>query len=202
MKRVHHKIEQNSDEWLALRMGRFTASTFSGLFMGRKTAGFEKTIYTPVHERLTGTSPDSYYGYHLERGHQMEPYLKEAYEIQTFSRVAPGGFWSLGDWIGASPDGLIGDDGILEGKAPSWNTFIKYLLDDELPKEYFWQVHGQLYVTDRAWADFVVYHPDYGLIVRRIERDAEVETQIVAALEDAIERAETILQQIQRRTAA
>jgi len=182
-------------------MGRFTASTFKDLFMGKKTAGYEKAILTPVHERFTGERPDSYYGYHMRRGHEMEPFTVEEYERQNFVEVKPGGFFALGEWIGASPDGLIGDDGLLEGKSPAWNTVIKYILSGTLPDEYFWQVHGQLYVTDRAWCDFTVYHPDFDLLVLRVERDEEIEKRLVEELDAAITKASDILETLRGKAA-
>lgn len=169
--------------------------------MGKSTAGYKKAIYGPVHERLTGVSPDSYYGEHMRRGHEMEPYTVEEYEIENFRRVDAGGFWSLGDWLGASPDGLIGDDGLLEGKAPAWNTFIEYLSTGELPSIYYWQIHGQMYITGRNWVDFVAYHPDYKLLQMRIERDPDVDKKIHEKLTESVEQAQELLEKIRQQTA-
>ena len=197
MKRQHYKIQQNSEDWGRLRLGKFTASSFKDLFMGKSTAGYEKAIYTPVHERLTGSSPERFYGEYMKRGHELEPYTIEEYEIETFDKVEDGGFWALGDWIGASPDGLVRDDGLLEGKAPAYNTFMKYLLKGELPKEYYWQVHGQMYVTDRNWVDFVAYHPDYKLTILRINRDEKIENELIEKLNESIEKAQELLTKLE-----
>ena len=117
-------------------MGKFTASAFAKLFMGEKTAGYRDTIYGAVHERLTGNSPDRFYGEWMRRGHELEPYIIEEYEIDTFNEVHNGGFWTLGEWLGASPDGLVEPNGLIEGKAPKYTTFMDYMLCTETNEAY------------------------------------------------------------------
>ena len=99
MQRKFHNINQNSDEWDSLRLGRFTASAFKDLFMGKSTAGYEKAIYLPVFERVTGETPDSFYGSFMERGHELEPFAIEQYEMDNFVEIDNGGFWSFAIWI-------------------------------------------------------------------------------------------------------
>lgn len=196
--RIFHNVPQNSDEWYALRLGRYTASNFTKLFMGKKTAGYRDTVYAVAAERLTGKVPsDRYYGGYMERGHALEPFAREAYEIDTFNEITNGGFWTLGDHIGASPDGLIGKDGIYEGKAPKYTTAIDYILKGELPSEYFWQVHGQMYVTDRSWCVFDPYHPDLPHKRLTVYRDEATEAALIKELSLAIEQAEEIFSKLQ-----
>lgn len=198
MLRIFHDIAQNTDEWMALRMGRFTSSSFKDLFMGKTTAGYEKAIYTPVYERLTGERPEEFRGnFATDRGHDLEPMAVENYEMETFNETFNGGFWELGDWIGCSPDRLVEKDGLFEAKAPLYNTMMNYLLNNELPKAYYWQVHGQMYVTDRAWCDFYAYHPMLPTLLIRINRDEEIEKKLVAQLTESIEKAQTILNQLE-----
>lgn len=201
MQRKFHDIRQNSDEWDAMRLGRFTASTFSDLFMGKSTAGYEKAIYKPVFERLTGATPDSYYGAFMQRGHELEPFAIEEYEMNNFVEIQNGGFFTMGDWIGASPDGLIGKDGIFEGKAPAFNTHMGYLLKKSLPKIYYWQVHGQLYVTDRAWADFYSFHPGIKPHCLRVHRDEKIEAELVVKLTESVEKAQELYFKLQKEAA-
>lgn len=199
MLRIYHNIQQNSPEWDSLRLGRFTASGFPSLFMGKKTAGYRDSIYAVAIERLIGKQPsDRYYGGYMERGHALEPFAREAYERDTFNEIRNGGFWTCGDYLGASPDGLIGTDGIYEGKAPKYTTTVDYILKGELPKEYFWQVHGQLYVTDKAWCVFDPYHPDLPHCRLTIHRDEKTEAELVKAIELAVEQAEEIHSQLKR----
>ncbi len=189
-------IQQNSEEWFNARLGRFTASEFKDLFMGKATAGYEKAIYKPIYERLTGESPESFTNDYMERGHELEPFAVEKYEMETMTETTNGGFWLLGDWIGASPDRMVEDDGILEIKSPAFNTMIRYLLKQELPKQYFYQVHGQLYVTGRKWCDFIAYHPKLKPVILRINRDEKVIIEIHNQLQESIDKAQEILSKL------
>jgi putative phage-type endonuclease len=196
MDRIFHDTQQNSEEWFNLRLGRFTASTFKDLFLSKTTKGFEKAIYQTVYERLTGESPESFTSDYMDRGHELEPLAKELYEQETFNTVLNGGFFELGEWIGASPDGLISENGIIEIKCPAYNTMINYLLTKKLPSIYKWQVHGQLYVTGRAYCDFMAYHPKLKPLIIRIERDENLIKELEEKLLESIELAKSIIQKL------
>lgn len=192
MKRERHKVGQG--ELHPLRVGRFTASVVGKLFMGKKTAGYNDVINAVAAERFTGQRlDDGIYTPYMARGHDLEPYAVEQYELDTFSAVEPGDFWTCGEWWGASPDGLIGSDGVFEGKAPKFTTHIRYLRDGGMPKEYEWQPPMQMLVTDRAWCDFQSYHPDLPAFRIRIHRDEQTESKLLKELRLAQELAEQII---------
>lgn len=193
MKPVFHNVQQNSEEWLKLRQGKFTMSKAKDLFMGKQTAGYQKAIYQPVYERLTDESPESFTSDYMNRGHELEPFAVEEYEFQTFNDTTNGGFWTLGEWIGASPDRMVGDDGLLEIKSPAFNTMINYLLKGQLPSIYHWQVYGQMYVTGRQWCDFMAYHPKLKSLIIRIERDEQIIKELKNKLNESIDKAQSIL---------
>ena len=193
---IYHEIEQNEEEWLELRKGKFTASSFSDLFMAKTTAGYKKAIRKVVYERITGESPETYKNEYMERGHELEPAAKEAYELQTFNTVKDGGFFEVDEWIGASPDGLVDEDGQIEIKSPAYNTFIDYILSDKVPSEYIIQIQGQLFATGRAWCDFVAFHPKLPLIVKRVLRDEVMIESIKSALNVAITEAKYMIETI------
>ena len=193
---VRHVIEQNTPEWLQLRVGRFTASSIKDLFMAKTTAGYQKAIYGLAFERLTGESPESYSNDAMERGHQMEPLARQAYELETFNTVEDGGFFTMGEWLGCSPDGLVGDDGLLEIKSPAYNTMIGYLLDPKLPSIYKWQVHSQMWITGRQWCSFMCYHPKLKSIIIRIDRDEKLIKELSDKVEESIEEVKRIIEKI------
>lgn len=198
MLRCCHKIE-NQGDLHPLRIGRFTASEFGSLFMGKNTAGYRDVVYGVACERLTGITPDGFGGSKwTERGKDLEPFAVEQYEIDTFSTVESGGFWTMGDWYGASPDGLIEPEGLFEGKAPKYTQHVRYLMDGILPKDYEWQVPGQLLVTDRAWGDFQSYHPGLPTFRIRVHRDEKVEAMLLKELELAREKAEEIMEALRK----
>lgn len=164
--------------------------------MGKQTAGYQKAIYQPVYERLTGESPESFSSDYMDRGHELEPFAVEAYEMETFTETSNGGFWSLGEWIGDSPDRMVGDEGILEIKSPAFNTMINYLLKKELPDTYKWQVHGHMYVTGRDWCDFMSYHPKLKPLIIRVERDEKMIRELEEKLFESIDKAQSILNKL------
>jgi putative phage-type endonuclease len=193
---IHHKVQQNTEEWMELRRGKFTASTFKDLFAKETTAAYQKAIYRVAFEIATGEQPESFSNEYMERGHELEPAAIECYRMETFNDVEPGGFFEFNEYIGASPDGLIGSDGILEVKCPAYNTMIEYIIKQKLPSQYKWQVHGQLFVTGRKWCDFIAYHPKLKPVIIRIERDDDLMNELDQKLNESIEKVQTILKLI------
>lgn len=186
-----YDIEQNSDEWFEMRCGKFTASTFKKLLMKETTVGFQDAIAAVTNERVTGETEDDngFSGGWMQRGSDLEPEARERYEALNFVHVSNGGFW-CNDWIGASPDGMVGDNGGLEIKCPKHSTHLKWLTAGVLPPEHFYQVHGQLLVTDREWFDFYSYHPDYPDFILRVNRSPQVDKKLISALEYGIQKVE------------
>ena len=180
---IFHDVIQNSDEWDVLRLGKFTASMISDLFMGENTLGYKKAIYKIAYERLTGEKPESFEPTnYMARGHEMEILARAKYEDLNMVEVSNGGFWEYSDWIGCSPDGVCGK-GIIEIKSPAYNTMIGYLLKPQLPTIYKYQVYSQLYITGKEYCDFICFHPKLPFICIRIERDelliSEIQSRLV-----------------------
>ena len=188
-------INQNSKEWFELRRGKFTASTFGNLFMSPSTKGYKNSIYKVVFERLTNESPENISTPYMERGKELESEAREAYENKTFRKVTNGGFY-CNKWAGASPDGHVGKDGLIEIKCPKYSTFIEYLLKKQLPKEYFYQVHFQMFCSDRKWVDFIAYHPALPLQIIRVLRDDKIITDIEIKLNNVILETKIILEKL------
>lgn len=208
MQRQHHKIDQNTDEWFELRLGRFTASTFGDLFMDKKTAGYQKAIYKPVYERLTGEMPETFTSSYMERGHEIEGLAAEWYEMDTFQEVKKAGFWTIDKWIGASPDRLVDGNGLLEIKAPAYNTMMDILIGEHpIEKRYFWQCYGQIATTGREWCDLLYFHPKLEPVKIRFNRDDENEDGekyvdlLGMEVFESIEKAKVIYDQLKRKAA-
>ena len=193
---IHHNVIQNSDDWFKIRSGKFTASSFGDLFAAKSTLTYEKAIFKVAYERLIGETPESFSNEWTDRGHELEPLARDAYEVETFNLVEDAGFFELNDWVGCSPDGLVGQDGMIEIKCPAYNTFIRYINSGKLPSTYFYQVHGQMYVTGHQWVDFVAYHPPFKPFILRVERDEKVCQEIESALTEAIEKAKKIIEKL------
>jgi len=160
---------QGSDEWLQARCGVITASNFATAIGSGKT--MQSYMYKLAAERITGEVAEMYKNDAMQRGNDLEPVACKEYEFEHNTTVQETSLWLLDDDIGASPDRLIGDDGLLEIKCPLAHTHVGYLDKLKLPSIYKAQVQGQMWVTDRQWCDFVSYHPDMKSMTIRVLRD-------------------------------
>jgi putative phage-type endonuclease len=170
--------EQGSDEWLQLRRGVATASNFSKIVTtkGEISKQLRDYAFQLASEIITNLQDESYKSADMQRGNDLEPDARNAYQQHTLSLVKEVGFMK-NDFYGYSPDGLVGDDGLVEYKCPNQKTHTKYLYGNKLPTEYIAQVQGGLYVSKRKWCDFVSFHPNFiddkKLFIIRVYRDEE-----------------------------
>lgn len=167
-------MEQNTEEWLRARLGIPTSSCFSQMLA--KGEGKVRRTYMMklLGERLTGEPADNYSNGHMERGHAMEEEARNIYALLTDAEPQRVGFIrNSGDYgeAGASPDSLIGADGLLEIKTKLAHLQCEVLLADRLPPEHTAQIQGQLWVAEREWVDFVSYWPKMPPFIKRINRD-------------------------------
>lgn len=195
--KIYNEIAQGSEDWLKLRAGKFTASVFADLFMGKSTLGYQEAINRVVFERVTGTTPESYSNEYMNRGTELEPSAREAYQLETFNYVKEVGFIELDQWVGCSPDGLVGDNGLIEIKVPKWSTLMSYMFGDTIPKGYTIQMQGQMFVSGRQWCDFYAWHPNLKPFLKRVERDEKMIAEISGKLQEAITEAKNRITQIQ-----
>jgi predicted phage-related endonuclease len=195
-----YNIDQNSEEWDGLRLGKFTASTFSDLFMDKKTAGYQKAIIKVAYERVTGESEESYNNKWMQRGHEKEPFARENYELLTFNQLENGGFYEYSEFIGASPDAkIIGQNGGCEFKCPSFQVYNEYLETKKIPKSYYWQIHGQLLCTGWDFIDYMPYSsPKLKQILIRVERDDKVLELLKSKLNECIEEVKILVERIKQ----
>ncbi len=195
-----YNIDQNSEEWDGLRLGKFTASTFSDLFMDKKTAGYQKAIIKVAYERVTGESEESYNNKWMQRGHEKEPFARENYELLTFNQLENGGFYEYSDFVGASPDAkIIGQNGGCEFKCPSFQVYNEYLETKKIPKSYYWQIHGQLLCTGWDFIDYMPYSsPKLKQILIRVERDDKVLELLKSKLNECIEEVKILVERIKQ----
>lgn len=175
-------IIQRSDEWFAARLGKATASRVADI-VARTKSGYSasRANYAAqlVCERMTGTKAESYMNAAMQWGVDTEADARAAYSFMHDVDVEEVGFIDHPalHFSGASPDGLVGADGMVEIKCPISATHIDTLLNDTVADKYVVQMQWQLACTGRAWCDFVSYDPrlpeEMRLYVRRFPRDAE-----------------------------
>ena len=196
----YYDIPQNSEEWDTLRLGKFTASTFSDLFMAKTTAGYQKAIIKVAYEKVTGECEEKYSNKWMDRGHEKEPFAVENYELQTFNTCEVVGFYEYDDFTGASPDRKIqGKNGGCEFKCPSFQVYNEFLETGKLPKTYFWQVHGQLLCTGWDFIDYMPFSsPKLKQKLIRVERDEKIIDQLKQQLLISIEEVKILIERIRQ----
>jgi len=169
--------EQGTEEWLAARLGKPSASMFSKLITmtGKPSASADAYINQLLGERLTGKSEPHYTSEAMILGTEREPLARADYEFISGNKVDQYGFiLDDSESYGCSPDGLIGEDGGLEIKCPAQTTQAGYWRDKQSGvKKYYQQIQGCMWVTGRKWWDFFSYHPDMPHVLVRVERNEE-----------------------------
>lgn len=181
---IWHDVEQNGEEWDALRLGKATASNF-GLIMANDGKAFgepaRRYALQLALEQIKGCKSE--FGFsndHMERGHEQETIARMLYEEMNFVDVDNGGFFDH-ETYGDSPDGLVGQDGLVEIKSVIAATHYSTLTRASFDPAYRWQLVGHLDCSGRDWVDFISYCSDFPdgkqLIVYRLTA-AECETEI------------------------
>lgn len=179
-------MKQQSTEWYQARLGRVTASKISDVMAKTKTgySATRKNYMTQLLlERLTGQKEESYTNTAMQHGIETEDEARKSYEIETFNVVEECGFYETpGLMSGASPDGLIGEEGLIEIKCPNTSTHIETILNKEIDRKYFLQMQWQMFCTNRKWCDFVSYDNrvpgNLRLFIKRVERDEDLLMEI------------------------
>lgn len=190
-------IVQGSAEWHALRCGRVTASRVADVIAKTKT-GFStsRANYAAelIAERLTGVPAEGFSNAAMQWGKDIEPMARDAYAFMTGEEIMEVPFVihpTIGD-AGASPDGLVGSDGLVEIKCPNTATHIDTLIGKSVPGKYMTQMQWQLACTGRAYCDFVSFDPrlpeSMRLFCQRVHRDdaliADLEREVVIFLNE------------------
>jgi predicted phage-related endonuclease len=183
----HPDVIQGSDDWLAMRCGRLTASEMRKIIT--PTLKVANNNDTRVHafelafQRLTKFVEPQYVSDSMLRGQEDEILARAAYE-QHYAPVTETGFITNDKWgfiIGYSPDGLVGENGLIECKSRCGKYQVQTIAGNAVPDEYEIQLQTALLVSEREWIDFVSYCGGLPMFVKRVEPDPEVQAAIVAA---------------------
>ncbi len=173
---IVHDVKQGSTDWLRLRAGIPTASEFLKIITPTGKASSQAARYCCdlIAERILGRPLESYVSLAMERGSELESEAISAYEFERELDTFIVGFVTdkLGRW-GASPDRLVGEDGLLEVKCPDAGVHVGYLLMRPADRKYYPQIQGQLWITGRKWVDIFSYHPEMPRAIVRVERDED-----------------------------
>lgn len=197
--------EQGTPEWFQSRLGIPTASEFSTVMASGRSGGESKTrktyLYKLAGEIITGKPSEGFSNAHTERGHEMEPEARAAYAFMKDAEPEHVGFIRNGR-AGASPDSLLGSDGLLEIKTKLPHLMIETILRGGMPPEHRAQCQGQLWVSEREWLDIAVYWPGMPIFVHREQRDPNFIATLTRAVSDFNEELDEIVAKIRAYGAA
>lgn len=195
------EIVQRSDDWFAARLGKVTASRIGDVMAKTKTgysASRANYMAQLVVERLTNRKEESYTNAAMQWGTETEPLARSAYEVAKDVLVKEAGFIDHPtiSMSGASPDGLVGEDGLIEIKCPNTATHIETLLNDTIDGKYRLQMMWQMRCTNRKWCDFVSFDPrmpeELQLKIIRVDYDQaeidQIEAEVIKFLSEVDEK--------------
>jgi putative phage-type endonuclease len=201
-------MQQQSDEWRQARLGKVTGSRVADVIARTKTGfGASRGNYMAelICERLTGQAAERYSNAAMQWGTDTEPQARASYEFVSGLEVTECGLFDHATIknFAASPDGLIGADGLVEIKCPNTATHIETLLSGTVDGKYVTQMQAQMACTGRKWCDFVSFDPrmpiDMQMFIARINRDdvfiAAMERDIEAFLSEMLAKIDALNQQ-------
>ncbi len=185
--KYHTNVIQGTEEWHDLRNGIITASQVKTLLTPKlKIAANDKTRasgYEMIAQRATNHTEEIYQTWAMQRGHVEEIYAKDLYAKHK-APIKECGFITNDDYhftLGFSPDGLIGDDGLIECKSRGQRFQAETIIKNEVPSEYMLQIQTGLLVTKRKWCDFISYSNGMPMFIKRVEPDHATFEMIVEA---------------------
>lgn len=199
--RIFH-CEQGGVEWHALRWGIPTASNFDKILTegGKPSKQQDEYRRTLLAERYFGHPLETVKTSWMQRGNEMEGEACCYYEFSRDVSVAHVGIITNdAGTVGASPDGLVGEDGLVEFKCPTPENHIRYMLWADVAKDYRVQLQGQLWIAERQWTDICSYHPAMDSVIVRVERDEEFIAALAAEMATFVERLAEEAAEIERR---
>ncbi|QZN97321.1 lambda exonuclease family protein [Symbiopectobacterium purcellii] len=199
-------MQQRSDEWFSARCGNVTASRLSDV-MAKTKSGYatsrQNYMAELICQRLTGKVEASYSNAAMQRGTELEPVAREMYLLNQFdAEVTEVGFIPHPDiaGFGASPDGLVGCDGLIEIKCPNTWTHLETIKTGKPKQQYLLQMHAQMMCTGRKWCDLVSYDdrlpPDLAYYQLRIHQEDKLVAEIGEALRQFLAELERELEVI------
>lgn len=196
MKGILHNVVQGSQEWHQLRLGNLTASSDVPDLLAKTKSGWaashDAVIAKKITERLTNCVAETFQNDAMRWGTEQEPHARSLYSF-LHQEATPTGIWEHAEIKGflASPDGLVGDEGLLEIKCCASHTHInEYLLGEKIGLRYSLQMQAQLAVTGRKWVDFCAFDPrlpsEMQLWVKRVFRDEKIISEMIDHVQVAL----------------
>lgn len=179
---------QGSYEWHTLRSGRFTATDASEIKTAKKgleTCALEKATF-----RITQIPPDFISTPAMERGKILEPRARNAYRVATGQEVQEVGFCVYDDFVGCSPDGLVGDDGLIEIKCKTDKHHLFAVINNWIDPDHYAQMQFQMLVTGRKWCDYVLFNDNFAehpLYIQTVQIDDKFQEGLLHGIKRGVD---------------
>jgi len=185
MKIKIYEVDQGTPEWFNLRKGKVTASHAQAI--GNNGRGLDTYLNEIMAEYFSSAEKEQYSNINTERGNELEPTARMIYEMENACEVEQVGFCQLNDFVGCSPDGLVGNDGMIEIKCPDDKTYFNILMEEKIDSGYEWQCQMNMLILKRKWCDLVYYNPNFEKSTKifRLLPDEEKFKQLQAGFEKA-----------------
>ena len=182
---IHKELIQGSPEWFEIRVGKVTASHAQAI--GNNGKGLDTYLLEVASEMFSSSEKEHYSNEHTERGNELEPIARSMYELQNDVEVEEIGFAEYNDFVGCSPDGLVGKDGMIEIKCPDDKTYFNLLMNEKIENAYDWQCQMNMLILERKWCDLVFYNPNFekSMKIFRLEPDKEMFSKLKEGFEKA-----------------
>lgn len=185
--KIYYDIKQGTDEWHKLKELKLSASHATAIMANG--AGLKSLVEELITDYY---SSDNYSEFtnkldnkHINRGNEYEEKARAIYELETGNKVTQVGFVELDEYVGVSPDGLVGDDGLIEIKSPANKEFMRLAITGKIDSNHKNQMQMQMYVTGRKWCDYFVFNPNYEpcFIRKRVYADMDEFSRLIVGLE-------------------
>lgn len=194
-----HNMEQHSEEWYNIRLGKLTASNAKTIAVAGQ--GLDTLCFELVAELMTKHRKEGYTNAAMEQGNTLEDNARTLFELETGYTVEQVGFVEEDEYCGCSPDGFIQNrtSGV-EIKCPQDNTYARYLYDGEIKPEYYAQMQMQMMLTGCDHWYYVVFNPNFdeSIIIKKVDADKDYQTKLRAGIEKGKARIKEILEKIRQ----
>jgi len=185
-------MEQGTQLWFEIKK-QYPLSASHAQAIGNQGVGLDTLCWQSVSEKYSNAPKDNLSNKHLERGKELEPFARQMYELETGNRVAEIGFVTdeeISTKGGASPDGIVNEDGLIEIKCFEDIKHFKMIIENKktgtfkIEPQYIWQMQQQMLFTGKKWNDFVAYNPNYkeSLLIQRVYPDLVMQQKIITGL--------------------
>jgi hypothetical protein len=193
--------KQGSDEWKEARKLKLTASKATAIATGGK--GLETLVFDLCSAHLSSNPEDTFEGNkHTERGNEWEAAARMAYEAEKGVQVQEVGFVIYNEYVGCSPDGLVGEDGGVEIKCLMDREFLRMLVNgsDEVDSGHIWQMQMNMKILNRKWWDYVCYNPNFetSIIIFRYMADPKAWEKLDKGFELGEKRIKGVLEAVKK----